>query len=154
MLSDFLPRIETLQENLALLLKAPSIKYSDWPLVDKHALRRAAGVYHYFEMADGHIRSVYAGKAGFGRQKDMQTWSLYERMSQHFLPSQKHALLGKASRKLGYSPVECKKLFLKSDLRVQWLPLHETCPRCDLESELFWLEYFAISILRPEYTDG
>lgn len=154
MLVNYVPRIASHQEKLERLLNAPSVRYAEWPHTDKHELRRAAGVYHYFEMVDGRLRSVYVGKAGFGRQREKQTWSLYNRLSQHFLPSQKQALLGKASKHLGITPNECKLLFLKSNLRLQWLALHDTCPRCDLESELFWFEYFAISVLRPEYTDG
>lgn len=154
MLHNYIPHIASHQEKLERLLNAPSIRYADWPLTDKQELRRTAGVYHYFEMNDGRLRSVYIGKAGFGRQSDKQTWSLYHRLSQHFLPSQKQALLGKASKQLGFTPDECKILFLESNLRVQWLALHDTCPRCDLESELLGFEYFAISVLRPEYTDG
>jgi len=154
MLHQYLPRIISYQNKLECLLNAPSIRYSEWPTIDKKDLRSAAGIYHFFEVAEGCLRSVYVGRAGFGRQSEKQTWSLYSRLSQHFLPSQKNTLLGKASKKMDLPSNECKSMFLQSNLQVQWLALHETCPRRDLNSELFGFEYFAISVLRPEYTDG
>jgi hypothetical protein len=154
MTPDYQSRISSCQEKLDLLLKAPSIKYADWPQIDTKELRNAAGVYHFFQIDEGFLKSVYVGKAGFGRQMEKQTWSLHDRLSQHFLPSQKYALLTKASRKLGLSPKECKAQFLGSGLRLQWLTLYDNpTKRNGIESELLWFEYFAISVLRPEYTD-
>ncbi len=145
--------IEAHKEKLGRLLAARSISYSEWSQEDTAALKEVAGVYHFFEEADGHRESIYVGKGAFGQGDD---WSLCKRMNQHFHPSQKNTLLGKASSALGLTPADCKKKFeTEGRVRLQWLVI---CKRSDrhakLETEIRWFEYFAISVLKPQYTDG
>src|SRR2546430_45456 len=94
MQADYAERITHHTTRLAELLAAAPVKYSDWPSLGISPLRESAGVYHFYEMNAGRIASIYVGKAGFGRKG---AWSLNSRLKQHFLPSQKYALLGKAS---------------------------------------------------------
>jgi hypothetical protein len=98
--------------------------------------------------------SLYVGKGGFGSG---EKWNLYERMKQHFQPSQKHALLVKASRARGISPECVKQVFNNSNVYLQWLVLgtaSEAGERSNIESELRGFEHFAIAILKPKYTDA
>lgn len=144
-------RIADYQARLADLLAMNPLKYSDWSTTDSTRIIGVAGVYHFFEKYDDHIVSIYIGKGGFGRGKD---WSLYERLKQHFQPSQKYALLGKASKATGLSPEQIKANFEEGNLYLQWLTFttKSDSVTTNLEAELRWFECFAIAVLNPKYT--
>ncbi|RYZ42961.1 MAG: hypothetical protein EOO71_05550 [Myxococcaceae bacterium] len=150
--SDHEARIASYSAQLNELLAAPSIKYSDWPPPDVVHLRNIAGVYHFYKVRESHIDSVYVGKGGFGKGEE---WSLHARLKQHFQPSQKHTLLGKASRATEVPPEKLMAQFRAGDLRLQWLALGTRSDRenIQLERELLWFECFAIAVLRPMFTD-
>jgi hypothetical protein len=146
-------RMANHQARLAALLATTPLKYSDWPLTDMTNISKSAGVYHFFEKHDDHIVSVYIGKGGFGH---VEKWSIYERLKQHFQPSQKYALLGKASQASGLSSEQMKANFMGGNLYLQWV-LFATKPDSvpiDLESDLKLFECFAIAVLNPRYTDA
>lgn len=145
-------RIVNYQARLADLLAMAPLKYSDWPSTDTTNIMGAAGVYHFFEKHDDHIVSIYIGKGGFGRGKK---WSIYERLKQHFQPSQKYALLGKASKATGLNPEQMKVKFKAGNLHLQWLTFatKSDSVTTNLEAELKWFECFAIAVLKPKYTD-
>jgi len=152
-ISEYTNRIEKHQELLKNLLNATSIKYSDWLPHNHTHLRESVGVYHFYEVQGSHVISLYVGKAGFGVNEN---WSLFERLKQHFQPSQKYALLGKASIKLCITPQEAKKRLNSGNVHLQWLKLGErsNTQLIAIESELKWFECFAIAVLMPEYTDA
>lgn len=145
-------RIRGFEQQLNSLLVATRLKYSEWPPSDTSVLEQSAGIYHFFEETGGAISSIYVGKAGFGSEK----WSLYQRLKQHFQPSQKNALLGKASKVLSRTPDEIKLMFSSGDYYLQWLPILKKTQLCEGkdESELIWLECFCKAILKPAYTDA
>ena len=150
--SNLQARIYQSTEQLENLLAAPSTNYAEWRPEDFPKLKECAGVYHFFDKSSGQVESLYVGKGGFGKS---DSWSLHSRLKQHFQPSQKHALLGKASKALGISPDEAKAQFNESGLQVQWLALGNRETKDDnLASKLLSLECFAIAILRPRYTDA
>jgi len=144
--------VESYQRQLCELLNSPKIKYSSWPPTDSDSVRQSAGVYHFFESYDNCITSLYIGKGGFGSG---DKWNLYERMKQHFQPSQEYALLGKASRSRGISPEDAKKEFNNSNIYLQWLAFGTTEEEYEgtIEEDLRGFEHFAIAILKPLYTD-
>lgn len=150
--SEYTDRIASHRARLAELLAATPLKYSDWPPPDISPIRESAGVYHFFEVHDGHNVSIYVGKGGFGGDDD---WNLHSRLKQHFQPSQRYALLGKASKASGLSPEQVKARFEAGNLHVQWLALAaKSGSRVrNLEAELRWFECFAIAVLKPRYSD-
>ncbi|MEE4465104.1 hypothetical protein V2S84_23780, partial [Azotobacter chroococcum] len=91
-------------------------------------------------------------KAGFGGGE----WSLYERLKQHFQPSQQNTLLGKAAKALNGDPDEVKKNFASGEVYLQWLPLFtDASANSDsISTELVWFECFCKAILKPRYTDA
>lgn len=137
---------------LLKLLAATSIKYSSWPTQDKSLLKKSAGIYHFFEKRDDVIDSLYVGKAGFGDGN----WSLHKRLQQHFRPSQKNTLLGKAAIALEMSASEVKEKFVGDEVYLQWLPLCIDVSKNsdEISSELIWFECFCKAILKPRYTDA
>lgn len=145
-------RIRDFERQLNSLLAATRLKYSEWPPSDTSILKTSAGIYHFFEEKHGATSSIYVGKAGFGSGK----WSLYQRLNQHFQPSQKNALLGKASKARNLPPDKIKILFSNSDVYLQWLPLfaRTQASTSNIESELIWSECFCKAILKPIYTDA
>lgn len=145
-------RIENHQNHLDLLLNMGPIKYSNWPPTDTLDLSNSAGVYHFFEKHNDHITSIYIGKGGFGKGGK---WSIYKRLKQHFQPSQKYALLGKASRANVLNPEQMKTNFENGNLYLQWVlfATKDSVPD-DLESNLKLFECFAIAALNPKYTDA
>ena len=145
-------RIRGFEQQLKALLGSTRIKYSEWPPSDTSALKTSAGIYHFFEEKDGAISSIYVGKASFGSGE----WSLYQRLKQHFQPSQKNALLGKASKALNRTPDEIKHMFSNGDVYLQWLPILAKTQggAGNVESELIWSECFCKAILKPTYTDA
>jgi|CXWL01.1.fsa_nt_gi hypothetical protein len=150
--TEYTQQMENYQARLNDLLASASLKYSEWPPKDATCIQASAGVYHFYEKYDNHIVSIYVGKAGFGASN---TWSLYERMKQHFQPSQKYALLNKASRTSGRSPEIMKAEFKDSNLYLQWVIFATKSDKfTNLEAELRWFECFAISVLKPIYSDA
>ena len=152
MFVEYRDRIEANRLKLRELLRAPRLKYSDWSSADISKIRDAAGVYHFFELSDdGGFVSAYVGKGGIGKNKN---WGLRSRLRQHFQPSQRHALLGKASVALKTTPTEVKLQFISGSMHLQWLtfPAKHDVPFTNQEEELRLFECFAISILRPKYT--
>jgi|GEM_PF-2321238 len=153
MLVEYIERIVAHQLKLGELLRAPPLKYSKWPPADTSKIRGSAGVYHFYELNDdGGFVSAYVGKAGFGNK---ESWDLHSRLMQHFQPSQPYALLGKASKALKTTPAKVKLQFTSGSMHLQWLTLaaQSSVPVANLEEELRLFECFAISILRPKYTN-
>lgn len=152
--------IKKLSSTLDNLLKAKSIKYSEWNVQDDNIeLKNQAGVYHFFQKTEENIYSLYVGKAGFGKEKK---WSLFERLKQHFQESQKNTLLGKYASKNNLLPNAAKLKLEKSEVYLQWLPifkkngitesLFSEYSVDDLEKQILQIECFCIAILQPEYT--
>jgi hypothetical protein len=152
MAHSYVERIQDFERQLNNLLAATRIKYSEWPPSDTSPLKTSAGIYHFFEENDGAISSIYVGKAGFGSGE----WNLYQRLKQHFQPSQKNALLGKASKALSRTPDEIKLMFSDGNVYLQWLPIFAKTQGStgNVESELIWSECFCKAILKPIYTDA
>jgi hypothetical protein len=150
---EYIAIVESYQRRLFELLASPRLKYSSWPPSEITSVRQSAGVYHFFEIHDDRTTSLYIGKGGFGSREE---WNLYKRMKQHFQPSQKYALLGKASKAKEVSPEDAKRSFNESNVYLQWLVFGTTSEvqGIDIESELRGFEHFAIAILKPIYTDA
>ena len=102
-------QIEKYSDYLERLLCAESVQYSEWPnryrLGFKSKLEQSAGIYHFFRKESESTISLYIGKAGFGNSNE---WNLYNRINQHFQPSQKNALLGKIARIKNKTPKQVK----------------------------------------------
>lgn len=145
-------KIEKYSGYLERLLCAESVQYSEWSNGHrsrfKSILKQSAGIYHFFRKQSESTIPLYVGKAGFG---DSNEWNLYNRISQHFQPSQTNTLLGKIARTKDTTPKQVK-LCLDQDKEVylQWLILYSR-PPC-IEQELIWVECFCKSILEPKYT--
>ena len=149
---DIEPKIEKYMGQLTSLLNAQPVKYSEWSNQEKSALRKAAGIYHFFEKEGDVFTSLYVGKAGFGKSG----WSLLKRLNQHFQISQKNALLGRIAQSTNKDPSKIKDLLCKKEVFLQWLVLSKSDPmqQDNLESDLVWLECFCKSILMPKYTNA
>lgn len=152
-MTSYAHNIEVYEQRLRELLAATPIKYSAWPPSDTTSLSASAGIYHFFEVKDDVIASLYVGKAGFGGGGE---WSLYERLKQHFQPSQPNTLLGKAAKALNRNPDEIKATFVSAEVYLQWLPLlaNATIDSTNLSAELVWFECFCKAILKPRYTNA
>jgi hypothetical protein len=139
---DIESEIKKYSIQLSDLLSAKSVKYSEWPNIDKTTLSKSAGIYHFFECDDENLTSLYVGKAGFGSSR----WSLSKRLHQHFQVSQKNALLGKIAKISNQEPEKIKDSLCNREVFLQWLIL--------CEADLVWTECFCKSILMPKYTDA
>lgn len=64
--SVYKQRISSHQNRLFELLAAAPVKYSEWAVTDTSDLATSAGVYHFFEIHEDDIVSLYVGKGGFG----------------------------------------------------------------------------------------
>ena len=145
-------QIEKYADCLNRLLCAKSFRYSEWPSryrsEFKSTLKQSVGIYHFFKKECESNISLYVGKAGFGNRYQ---WNLYNRINQHFQPSQKHTLLGKIARIEGKEPGQVKLcLDQEEGVFLQWLILCSRLP--SIEQELIWVECFCKSILKPKYT--
>jgi hypothetical protein len=127
--------------------------FSNWPPSELINIKQSAGVYHFFEKCGNVTNSIYVGKAGFGNTDD---WNLYERLKQHFQPSQKNALLGKAAKKMCISREDAKQHFTGGNFYLQWVAFNkpDKMEKLNLEKEILRFEAFAISILDPALTDS
>ena len=154
MQSAYEARLVKNTEQLKKLLGSPSIKYSDWPPNDNESLKFCAGIYHFYEVKGELVESMYIGKAGFG--KTNSKWSLYSRLKQHFQPSQRNTLLGKASKVANVTSDQMRNQFNERSIYLQWIVLGDRTDKIqpELISELLFLEYFAIAILQPKYTES
>jgi len=149
--------IEKYSKQLAALLNAEPVKYSEWYTHKKSDLSKAAGIYHFFERDGDTITSLYVGKAGFGSSSfGSSKWNLLKRLNQHFQVSQKNALLGKIAKATSKHPQRIKESLSKIDVFLQWLVLFEanSVNSEQIESELIWSECFCKSILMPKYTNA
>ena len=99
MINNILTKYETIENTikcskqefeilLPKLLESDEIKYSDFKNSPSNFitdLKPFAGIYHFFTKNQEEKKSLYIGKADFG---STDTWNLYERLKQHFQPSQ------------------------------------------------------------------
>lgn len=145
--------IKSYQAKVDELLNTDPMRYSDWPPDETSCIADSAGVYHFYKKSTNQIKSLYVGKAGFGRNDN---WNLYERLKQHFQPSQKNALIGKVSSKMEISKDEAKRYLESGNVYLQYLVFagrQDGISAEVLEAELCYFEHFAIAVLKPMFTD-
>ncbi|EOX4439987.1 TPA: hypothetical protein ACPJ2S_004811, partial [Vibrio alginolyticus] len=141
-------RIKSLSKVLNNLISAKSIMYNEWsPKLYSKELQGSAGVYHFYEESGKGIRSLYIGKAGVGKGGN---WDLYQRLKQHFQPSQENTYLGKFAKSKSLSGEEALELLNGSQVKLQWVSFK---PTSNLEKKLMNIECFCKAVLDPKYTD-